>query len=190
MTSLRLAAVLSLSLGLSLALASCTPPAPEPTPTVAETATPTPTPTPAPLPPVEPFAIACDTIVPAARFATLTSTSGTLTSAADFIAKVRSEVATSPYILMDDNGGVTCAWGGLEVVFVYGYAPLNPGQASEADALILAGDPYTTSAYAGGGTLYTSAMDGNPFTYFLVTDTDMYLATTTEVLDELVATVP
>jgi len=90
---------------------------------------------------------------------------------------------------MRDNGGTVCAFGNLEIGTVYGYSPLAASQVAEVDSLILSGDPYTTSSYA-GGTLYTSGMDGNPFTFLLITDTGLYLATTMALIDEMLATVP
>jgi len=90
---------------------------------------------------------------------------------------------------MRDNGGTVCAFGKLEVGTVYGYSRLNPGQNSDVGAYILAGDPYTTSTYL-GGTLYTSGMDGNPFTFYLVTSKEIYLATSMPLLDNILATVP
>jgi hypothetical protein len=90
---------------------------------------------------------------------------------------------------MRDNGGTVCAFGKLEVGTVYGYSRLNPGQNSDVGGYILAGDPYTTSSYL-GGTLYTSGMDGNPFTFYLVTSKEIYLATTMPLLDNMLATVP
>ena len=91
---------------------------------------------------------------------------------------------------MQDNGGIVCPYStSLEVVLAYGYAPLAASQVTEMDSLIVSGDPYTTSSYA-GGTLYTSGMDANPFTYFLIVPGSVYLASTVEIIDEMMAIVP
>lgn len=172
------------------ATTGCDPAAPKPTDTPIATALPTITasPTPTPTPTAEPFAIACDTILSPATIAAI---HGTLVPPADFFAKNASEVSSSPYLLMQANGGVVCAYsGGSEINTAYGYSPLDPSQAAEADSLIIGtNDHYSTSAYS-GGTLYTTGMDGNPFTLFLITGTGLYLASTTAILDELLATIP
>lgn len=185
----RLAFLASVSLVVLGSTSGCTPgtPAPSATPTaIAATPVAPATPTPTPTPTTIPFAIDCDTIVSPATRASITSP---LFPPADFFAKNASEVSSSQYLVMRDNGGTVCAFGGNEVGVVYGYSPLAASQVAEVDSLILGADPYTTSTYA-GGTLYTSGMDGNPFTFFLITDTGLYLATTMAILDDLLATVP
>lgn len=183
----RIAIVASISLIVLGAITGCDPTGPEPTDTATPDPLPTVTVTPTPTPTVEPFVIACDTILSPATIAAIP---GTLVPPADFFAKNASEVSSSPYLLMQANGGVVCAYsGGSEIGTVYGYSPLDPSQAAEADSLIIGtNDHYSTSSYS-GGTLYTTGMDGNPFTLFLITDTGLYLASTTAILDELVATV-
>lgn len=134
--------------------------------------------------------IACNTIVPPSRRDYLTNIGLAETPAADFFTKVRSEVAASPYLLMEDNGGVVCAWGAHnEYVQVYGYSPLTSSQVAEAESLIVAtNDNYASTAHT-EGTLWTTEMDGNPFTYFLVANDGLYVATSTEMLDEMIARV-
>ncbi len=92
---------------------------------------------------------------------------------------------------MQDNGGIVCPHTtGFEVVVAYGYAPLAASQVAEAEALIGGtGDTYTPSPYA-GGTLWQSAIEGNAFEFFLILPGGMYVATTTEILDEMLATIP
>jgi len=171
---------------------ACGGPAPEPAPTFSSTsstpgasAAPTPTATAGESTGVPEVPIDCDTIIPQSRQDSLAGSGLTLTPPADFFAKVASEGQPSVYNLFQANGGIVCAWGnGSEVVSAYGYSPLPTEQAENAAALIQGSDPYSVSEYA-GGTLYTSQMDGNPFTFFLIVDTHIYLATTTEILDEL-----
>jgi len=183
----------------AILLAGCTPtggdPAasgsstPKPTETVASSPTPTPTPTVAPEP--EPFVIDCQSIIPPSRRDWVNSSGWPLFAPEEFFAKVRSEVSASPYILMQDNGGIVCPYtAGFEVTLAYGYAPLADSQVAEADALIQGmGDMHTTSSYA-GGTLYTSGIEGNAFQLFLIVPGRMFVSTTLEILDEMVATVP
>jgi len=190
------------ALGLVVAavlLAGCTPgsgdPAstssatPKPTETVATPATPTPTPT--PTAEAGPFVIDCQSIIPQSRRDWVNSSGWPLFAPADFFAKVRSEVSASPYILMQDNGGIVCPYTvGFEVTLAYGYAPLADSQVAEADSLIQGmGDMHTTSSHA-GGTLYTSGIEGNAFQLFLIVPGGMFVATTLDILDEMVATVP
>lgn len=188
------------ALGLAVAallLAGCTPGAgdasstPSPTPTETVTASPTPTPTPTPTAEAGPFVIDCQSIIPQSRRDWVNSSGWPLFAPADFFAKVRSEVSASPYILMQDNGGIVCPYTvGFEVTLAYGYAPLADSQVAEADALIQAmGDLHTLSSYA-GGTLYTSGIEGNAFQHFLIIPGRMFVSTTLEILDEMVATVP
>ena len=54
---------------------------------------------------------------------------------------------------------------------------------------IVGSDPYTESSYV-GGTLYTSQIEGSAFQLFLVVETAAYVATTQEILDELLITIP
>ena len=183
----------------AILLAGCTPtggdPAPsgsstpKPTETVASSPTPTPTPTVAPEP--EPFVIDCQSIIPPSRRDWVNSSGWPLFAPEEFFAKVRSEVSSSPYILMQDNGGIVCPYtAGFEVTLAYGYAPLADSQVAEADALIQGmGDMHTASSYA-GGTLYTSGIEGNAFQLFLIVPGRMFVSTTLEILDEMVATVP
>ena len=161
-----------------------------PTPAASETATPT-AEAGRPEPTVAPFVIDCSSIIPPSRQDWIATSGWPLFAPADFFAKVRSEVATSPYILMQDNGGIVCPYEtGLEVVVAYGYAPLADSQVAEADSLIIAtNDGYVTSSYA-GGTLYDSTTEGNAFEFFLIVPGAMFVATTTEILDEMLATVP
>ena len=135
--------------------------------------------------------IDCTSIIPASRQDWLATSGWPLFAPADFFAKVRSEVSSSPYILMQDNGGIVCPYAtSSEVVVAYGYAPLADSQVAEADSLIIGtNDGYVTSSYA-GGTLYDSATEGNAFEFFLIVPGAMYVATTTEILDEMLATVP
>jgi hypothetical protein len=179
-------------------LAACTPtggtdtadPSGSATPTVSATATPTATPSATPTA-AAPFVIDCTSIIPASRQDWLATSGWPLFAPADFFAKVRSEVSSSPYILMQDNGGIVCPYAtSSEVVVAYGYAPLADSQVAEADSLIIGtNDGYVTSSYA-GGTLYDSATEGNAFEFFLIVPGAMYVATTTEILDEMLATVP
>lgn len=186
------------------ALAACTPGSPgspgssatsgaTSTPTPTGTATSTPTPTPTAAPPVEaaPFVIDCNSIIPQSRRDWLASSGWPLFPPADFFAKVRSEVPSSPYILMQDNGGTVCPHTtGFEVVVAYGYAPLAASQVAEAESLIAGtNDGYSPSSYA-GGTLWDSPVEGNAFEFFLIVSDGIYVATTTEILDEMLATVP
>ena len=186
-------------IGASLAvalLAGCTPTGTDtadasgsPSPAASATtpaATPSATPTAA-----APFVIDCTSIIPASRQDWLATSGWPLFAPADFFAKVRSEVSSSPYILMQDNGGIVCPYAtSSEVVVAYGYAPLADSQVAEADSLIIGtNDGYVTSSYA-GGTLYDSATEGNAFEFFLIVPGAIYVATTTEILDEMLATVP
>ncbi len=188
------------ALGLAIAaslLVGCTPAAddagstPTPSPTPSESATPTPTPTPTPTAEAGPFVVDCQSIIPQSRRDWVNSSGWPLFAPEEFFAKVRSEVASSPYILMQDNGGIVCPYtAGFEVTLAYGYAPLADAQVAEADALILGmGDLHSTSPYA-GGTLYTSGIDGNAFEFFLIVPGALFMATTLEILEEMVATVP
>lgn len=174
-------------------LVACTPLAPEAEPTSAPptTSAPSPSATPTPTTTPEPeFVVACDTIVPPSRRDSLTAFGLSETPAADFFAKVRSEVEASPYFLMHDSGGVVCSWHkGYEILTAYGYAPLSPGQVAEAEALIAGmADTFETSVYA-TGTLWTSTYEENAFRYFLVTSDGIYVATATELIDEMLARV-
>lgn len=186
--------------GASMAIAlmtACTPtggtdsagPTGSPTPTASVTATPTPTASATPT--TAPFAIDCTSIIPASRQDWLATSGWPLFAPADFFAKVRSEVSSSPYILMEDNGGIVCPYAtSNEIVVAYGYAPLADSQVAEADSLIIGtNDGYVTSSYA-GGTLYDSATEGNAFEFFLIVPGAIFVATTTEILDEMLATVP
>ncbi len=176
---------------LMISLSGCDPESPTPTETAgASSPAPTESPTASVTPTAEPFVADCSSIIPQSRRDWVASSTWTLFPPADFFAKNRSEVSASPYILMQDNGGIVCPYStGLEVVLAYGYAPLADSQVAEADSLIMSADPYTTSSYA-GGTLYTSGMDGNPFTYFLIVPGAIYLASTVEIIDEMMATIP
>ena len=160
------------------------------TPTVGATSTPTATPSATPTA-AAPFVIDCTSIIPASRQDWLATSGWPLFAPADFFAKVRSEVSSSPYIMMQDNGGIVCPYTtGFEVVVAYGYAPLADSQVTEADSLIIGtNDGYVTSSYA-GGTLYDSSTEGNAFEFFLIVPGAIYVATTTEILDEMLATVP
>ena len=163
-----------------------------PSPSVSASAKPQPTPTASPTPTAAaPFVIDCTSIIPASRQDWLATSGWPLFAPADFFAKVRSEVSSSPYILVQDNGGIVCPYAtSSEVVVAYGYAPLADSQVAEADSLIIGtNDGYVTSSYA-GGTLYDSATEGNAFEFFLIVPGAMYVATTTEILDEMLATVP
>lgn len=191
------------ALGLAIAatlLVGCTPaaddagstPTPTPSPTPTETATPTPTPTPTPTAEAGPFVIDCQSIIPQSRRDWVNSSGWPLFAPEEFFAKVRSEAPYSgPYILIQDNGGIVCPYtAGFEVTLAYGYAPLADSQVAEADSAILGmGDLHTTSPYA-GGTLYTSGIDGNAFQYFLIIPGRIFVASTVEIIDEMVATVP
>ncbi|MFM9877258.1 MAG: hypothetical protein ACKVOG_05325 [Rhodoglobus sp.] len=159
-------------------------------PAASETATPTPDAS-GSEPTVAPFVIDCTSIIPASRQDWLATSGWPLFAPADFFAKVRSEVSSSPYILMQDNGGIVCPYAtSSEVVVAYGYAPLADSQVAEADSLIIGtNDGYVTSSYA-GGTLYDSATEGNAFEFFLIVPGAIFVATTTEILDEMLATVP
>jgi hypothetical protein len=158
-------------------------------PTAADSATPTPTPTPTAA--AAPFVISCTTIVPTERFDFLTATAGELTPSADFIAKARTSPSPGVYPLMEDNGGIMCPWStGSEYGMAYGYAPLFGSQADEVGALIDDGsDTYTVSSYS-GGILYESGTAGNAFAFFLVYPDSVFVATTTEFLDEMRTKVP
>lgn len=160
-----------------------------PTPTASATATPTPTASATPT--TAPFAIDCTSIIPASRQDWLATSGWPLFEPSEFFAKVRSEVSSSPYILMQDNGGIVCPYAtSNEIVVAYGYAPLADSQVAEADSLIIGtNDGYVTSSYA-GGTLYDSTTEGNAFEFFLIVPGAIFVATTTEILDELLATVP
>lgn len=178
-------------------MTACTPtggggsagPSGSPTPTASATATPTPTASATPT--TAPFAIDCTSIIPASRQDWLATSGWPLFEPADFFAKVRSEVSSSPYILMQDNGGIVCPYAtSNEIVVAYGYAPLADSQVAEAESLIIGtNDGYVTSSYA-GGTLYDSATEGNAFEFFLIVPGAIFVATTTEILDEMLATVP
>ncbi|MEQ1738258.1 MAG: hypothetical protein ABL886_17880 [Rhodoglobus sp.] len=191
--SLRTVAAIVLAGGLVATLAGCDPSGPTPTETVASTPTETPTetPTPTPTPTVEPFVLDCSSIIPQSRRDYVASLGGTLFPPADFFAK-NSSAPSSPYLLMQNNGGIICAYGGgLELTYAYGYAPLfDDAQVAEVTALILGpGDTYEISSY-GGGTLYNSNTDGNPFEFFLVVPGAVYNASSVELIDEMIATIP
>lgn len=167
-------------------------PVPTGSPTRSATSTSTATPTPTPTATVEaaPVAPTCENIVTEARQSGMAAGGLTLFPSAEFFAKVTAEGRPGPYALFESNGGVVCAWSaGAEVFDVYGFTPLTPGQAGEMGALITASDPYASSEYA-GGILYASQMDGNPFTYFLVTSDATYLASSMDALSEVMATAP
>ncbi|MDP3208059.1 MAG: hypothetical protein Q8M65_02825, partial [Rhodoglobus sp.] len=178
---------------LAVSLVGCGPAGPTPTATVASsTSPPTATAsTPTPTATAAPFVVDCLSIIPQSRRDWVASSGWPLFAPADFFAKNRSEVASSPYILMQDNGGIVCPYAtSLEIVLAYGYAPLADSQVTEANSLILgAGDSYATSSYA-GGTLYDSATEGNAFEFFLIVPGAIYVASTVEILDEMMATIP
>ncbi len=177
------------------ALVACDPiePTPSETPSTSatETSAVTPTPTATPTPTTEPFVVDCMSIIPQSRRDWVASSGWTAFAPADFFAKVRSEVVSSPYILMQDNGGTVCPYyTSSEILLAYGYAPLADSQVAEADALIAGtNDNYATSPYA-GGTLYDSATEGNAFEFFLIVPGAIYVASTVEIIDEMLATVP
>lgn len=185
-------AVTVLTLGLAAGLSACggTPmPTPSTSASSASTSTATPAATPTPTPTAAAFAVSCDTVLSPGRVAAL-SAAGSLVAPADFFAKVASDGMPSPYTIFEANGGVVCAYSaGSEVSAVYGYTKLNPGQSGEIGSLISGSDPYSSTPYA-GGTLYSTQMDGNPFALFLVLESATYLASSQEILDDLLATVP
>jgi hypothetical protein len=92
---------------------------------------------------------------------------------------------------MKDNGGIVCPWAGSsEVIWAYGFSVLSADQVDDAVTLLAeTNDGYAPTPYE-DGTLYTTSMEGNPFTHFFITDGAWYVASTTEILDELRATVP
>ncbi len=184
---------------LAAALTACDPvdpvdpvPSESPSPSASETATETPTATPTPT--VEPFVIDCLSIIPQSRRDFITSFGWPAADPARFFAKNRaSSFPFEPYNTMEDNGGVICPYApGNEVVYAYGYAPLAAGEAAEVSAQIGAetgSNSYASSPYA-GGTLYVSATDGNAFKYVLVVTDAIFVGADTDVIDEMVATIP
>jgi hypothetical protein len=173
----------------ALTLSGCAPTAaPVTEPSLAPAAEPTPTET-APAEPMEPFVIACDTLIPVERYDEIIAAGTPLYAPTDFFAKLRAAPEPSPLVLFDDFGGTICPFsGGFEVVLAYGYSPLSADQADAAVAALVADDYVASEAET--GTLYTSATDGNAFKFVLVQDGRWFVASNLSVINEMLAAVP
>lgn len=190
-TSPRPAVIAALGVTLLLTAGACgSTPAPSPEPTQTVTA-PEPSATP------EPIALDCETLIGDAAVAELTGSGQVLTPQAEFHQKVLDEAPMNESIgepvtaLFVANDGVVCQWGsGVNATELYGFSPITAPDAAEQQTR-LAALGYTSSGFAGGGTLFSDPMQEERIDHFYVfIDGYWYMATVEARLAQMVTTFP
>jgi hypothetical protein len=185
-----------------VALTGCDPTGtPTPTPTATRSSSPSATTTPTPTATAGDeggsggggaVALACDSIIGPATWAELEGGDLLPTPPDEFFAKIRGEIPAgyvSPWLFFQDNGGIVCTWhNGMEVVAVYGYMDLPADQYPAFHDAMVNSDPYLVEE--SDAVLFTTQMEGNPFSYVLAGNGPTYVATTLEIIEEMKVLVP
>ena len=189
----RLAVAAAIGVALLLTAGACgSAPAPAPTPDQTVSA-PEPSDTPEP----EPIALDCETLIGAETVEALETSGQSLTPQAEFHQKVLDEAPANESIeepslaLFVTNDGVVCQWGsGVNATELYGFSPLAAPDAAEQQSRLTARS-YTSTAYAGGGMLFTDPLQEERLDHFyLFVDGYWYMASDEERIAQMVATFP